>query len=319
MQLSPDRVRRTEIEKLAEDHQTPRSAPPERTAATRSQIRSLATLPSLPRSSQELLQLLLDPELDMLRLAELVEQTPALAARMLGVANSAFFSPLLPVKHVPDAIIRVLGLDLVRDLSVSFVLNQPFELKACRRFDPVRFWVGSMEAAVLAQLLATRLPLRHPPTASTAYLAGLLRDLGLLALVHVAPEAMDAVFGQLSRQPSAGLSTVEQQVLGLDHAEAGAELARAWRLPAPLAAAMGPLDQACGDTQLTTLVSLVLLCRRIIAAFPDSEEIEHDPELSRILTGLGVRFDAWPALLSQWRECTIDIERLAAAFAGAGR
>ena len=113
-------------------------------AQTRSRIHGLATLPPLPRRSQELLRILLDPDLDMLRLAELVEQSPALAARLLGVANSAFFRTRVPVKHIPDAIIRVLGLNLVRDLSVSFLLNQPFDLGACRRFDPVRFWTSSI-------------------------------------------------------------------------------------------------------------------------------------------------------------------------------
>jgi len=304
---------------MDENDPSRRSTTPKGSAATRSKIRGLATLPPLPRRSQELLQMLLDPELDMLHLAELVEQTPALAARLLGVANSAFFRTQVPVKHIPDAIIRVLGLNLVRDLSVSFLLNQPFELKACRRFEPVRFWVSAMKSATLAQLLTIYLPLRTPPTASAAYLAGLLNNLGLLALVHVAPEAMDNVFGQMDQQPAISLSAVEQQVLGLDHARAGAELATAWKLPAALAAVMGPLNQADGGDDVMTLVSLVLLCKRIDRALKRGDDIDQDPEFRRRLAGLGARFDAWPALLGQWQERTADIASLAAAFAGAGQ
>lgn len=304
---------------MAENNQDGGSTRPAGAAATQSRIRGLATLPPLPRRSQELLQLLFDLDLDMLKLAELVEQTPALAARVLGVANSAFFRTQIRVKHIPDAIIRILGLNLVRDLSVSFVLNQPFKLQGCRRFDPIRFWIGSMEAAVLVQLLAARLPLKHPPRSSAAYLAGLLHNLGLLALVHVAPAEMDSVFGQLQRQPDAGLRAVERRLLGLDHAVAGAELASAWRLPPALAAAMGPADEPSGRDELTTLVSLVALGRYISRVLDQDESIVQDAGLEGILAGLAIRFDAWPALIGQWRERTANIEGLAAAFAGAGR
>lgn len=304
---------------MSDDDISRRSTIPRKSAATRSQIHGLATLPPLPRQSEALLQLLLDPDLDMLRLAELVEQTPALAARLLGVANSAFFRTPVPVKHIPDAIIRVLGLNLVRDLSVSFLLNQPFELKACRQFDPVRFWISSMGSATLAQLLTIYLPLENPPTASAAYLAGLLNNLGLLALVHVAPGAMDTVFGQMNRQTDVSLSEIEQQVLGLDHARAGAELATAWKLPPALAAAMGPLDQADSGEDLMKLVSLVVLCKLINRALKHGDDVDQDPDLRCTLAGLDVRFDAWSALLDEWHERTAEIASLAAAFAGAGR
>lgn len=302
---------------MVEDNHNKTSALPNWAASTQSQIRGLATLPPLPRRSQELLLLLLDPNIDMLRLAGLVEQTPALAARMLGVANSVFFRTQPPVKHIPDAIIRVLGLHLVRDLSVSFVLNQPFELKACRAFDPIRFWTSSMESAVLTQLLATCLPLQNPPSPPAAYLAGLLHNLGLLALVHVAPEVMNTVFSQVQHDPAAGLSNVEQQHLGLDHAVAGMELASAWRLPAELAAAMGPVGELSGCDASTTEVFLVLLCSCIKRTLRTGESIEQDPEIRRILAGPGVYFDAWPALIDQWRKRIENIEALAASFAGA--
>jgi len=146
-----------------------------------------------------------------------------------------------------------------------------------------------------------------------------LRNLGLLVLVHVAPDTMDTVFVQLDRQPGLSLSTVEIQILGLDHADAGAELASAWQLPAALAATMGPLGKPSGSDELTTLVSLLVLCKRIRQLLRDTDDIAQDPELQRILADLGVDFDAWPPLLSQWHECTVDIGRLAMAFTGAGR
>jgi HD-like signal output (HDOD) protein len=130
---------------------------------------------------------------------------------------------------------------------------------------------------------------------------------------------MDGVFGELERHPEASLLAVERQLLGLDHAVAGAELASAWKLPSALAAAMGPAGEPSGRDELTTLVSLVLLCRCINRVLDDGDDIGQDPELDRTLTALDIRFDGWPALLSEWRERTENIEGLAAAFAGPGR
>jgi len=286
---------------------------------TRQQVRGLVSLPPLPHASQELLRLLSDPELDMLRLAELIEQTPALAARIVGVANSAFFATAKPVRDVPDAIIRVLGLNLVRDLGISFVLSQPFDCCASVRFDPVRFWAGSMELAVLAQLLAARLPMAAAPTPSEAYLAGLLRDLGLLALVHVAPDAMDVVLAEAERLPEASLYQLESRFLGLDHATAGTELARCWHLPEGLAIAMGPLSRFEHTGRKGVTVALVLLSEEIRDGIERHDDLDAVPDLAVHFGRLGLDFATWPELVELWRARVSDIQSLAAAFAGAGR
>lgn len=302
---------------MAEHRKEPGSQPdPSSVSATRSRVRRLITLPPLPRTSQLLLQMLSDPDLDMLRLAELVEQTPALAARILGVANSAFFARATAVRDVPDAIIRVLGLHLVRDLSISFVLSQPFDLKACGRFDPVVYWSGAMESAVMAQLLASQLPRADAPTPSEGYLAGLLQNLGLLALVHVVPDAMDAVFAQAGQDGSEGLDALERHALGLDHAVAGAELAAAWKLPPGIAAAMSPVSDS---GEFPPLVSLVLLGSRIRRCLRGAVDVADDEAVAAALGGVGLDAAALPLLIEKWRDRTADIAALASAFAGAGR
>ncbi len=288
-------------------------------ADARALVRGVISLPPLPRRSQELLQMLSDPDLDMLRLTELVEQTPALAARILGVANSAFFATGNPVKSIPDAIIRLLGLDLVRHLGVSYVLSQPFDVAACRRFDPVRFWTGSMNLAVLAELLVTRLPLANAPETSEAYLAGLLHGLGLLALVHVAPDAMDGVLAVASARPEVGLNEIELALLGLDHAIAGAELASAWKLPESMAAAMGPISRCSRAGSHGILVNLISLCAEVNRRVRNNEPVDLTTGLAEQLNQLGIEHSAWAAVLEIWRERAGDIQALAAAFSGGRR
>jgi HD-like signal output (HDOD) protein len=276
----------------------------------------LITLPPLPRTSQLLLQILSDPDLDMLRLAELVEQTPALAARIFGVANSAFFARATAVRDIPDAIIRVLGLHLVRDLSISFVLSQPFDLSACERFDPVLYWSGAMESATMAQLLTSQMPRADAPTPAEGYLAGLLQNLGLLALVHVVPDAMDAVFAQAGQDGAGELAEIEQRVLGLDHEAAGAELAAAWKLPPRIAAAMGP---AGGPGERPVVVGLVRLGSCIRRCLRNDIDVADDEGVAAALDGLFLDAAALPLLIEKWRDRTADIAALASAFVGAGR
>lgn len=287
--------------------------------SAQSRVRRLRTLPPLPRTSQLLLQMLSDPDLDMLCLAEIVEQTPALAGRILGVANSAFFARATAVRDIPDAIIRVLGLHLVRDLSISFILSQPFDLNDCPRFDPMRYWTTAMESAVLAQLLAVRLPVVDTPTPAEAYLGGLLHNLGLLALVHVAPDLMEVVFARAEREQSEGLSTIEHQVLGLDHGVAGGELAMAWQLPPQFAAAMGPISERSRSGQHRTLMSLLLLCSQMRPRLCAGSDVTEDPAVVAACAELGLAFAAVPKLVAQWRHRSADIAALAAAFAGARR
>ncbi|MEM6775373.1 MAG: HDOD domain-containing protein [Pseudomonadota bacterium] len=303
---------------MSEFNQESRSRPDLSPAApARISVRRLRTLAPLPATSQLLLEMLSDPELDMLRLAAVVEQTPALAARILGVANSAFFAHARDVRDVPDAIIRVLGLHLVRDLSISFALSQPFDLRDCPRFDALRYWSSAMESAVLAQLIATRLPVEDLPTPAEAYLGGLLHNLGLLALVHVAPDAMNTVFASVEREPGVALRSWEAEVLGLDHAMAGAELAIVWRLPTLLAVAMGPENARPHSHRhhaLLKLLSLGALIRRFLAAATDPGA---EPVVQAAWSELGLAPDAMPKVIAQWQERSKEIAELASAFLGA--
>ncbi|MEL7043400.1 MAG: HDOD domain-containing protein [Pseudomonadota bacterium] len=305
---------------MSESDQEARSKPDlSPVSPAQANVRRLRTLAPLPATSQLLLEMLSDPELDMLRLAEVVEQTPALAARILGVANSAFFAHARDVRDVPDAIIRVLGLHLVRDLSISFALSQPFDLRDCPRFDALRYWSSAMESAVLAQLIATRLPVEDVPTPAEAYLGGLLHNLGLLALVHVAPEAMNTIFASVEREPGEGLRARETEVLGLDHAVAGTELALVWRLPTLLAVAMGPGDARPHSHRHHALLKLLRLGARIRHFLGADTDPGVEPVVLAGWSELGLASEAMPKVIAQWQQRSKEIADLAAAFLGAQR
>ena len=288
--------------------------------ATRWRIRGLTALPPLPRQTLELLEILTDPDLNILRLVDLVEQTPALAARILGVATSPFFRSPLPVRGLSDAIIRVLGLNLVRDLALSSVLSQPFDVRRCRAFDPMRYWRHALMTAILAQSLAPLVKGAPAVDASDAYLGGLLHSLGLLALAHVAPLDMDRVFARAETSPESVLSDLELESLGLDHAAAGAEIARVWHLPETLCLVMAHHRDPAYRGDHWPLVALVTLADSVSRSRLRGEPPSEWGGARRSLRDtLGIRGAVWDPVIERWSRQVERIADLAAVLAGVAR
>ena len=98
-------------------------------------INSVQSPPVLDASVQNLLQAVQDPYVDMHGLVDQIEQQPAMAARLIGLANSALYSPKQPISSVTDAVIRILGMDLTRGIVLGFLLSNVFTTDACGAFD----------------------------------------------------------------------------------------------------------------------------------------------------------------------------------------
>lgn len=205
------------------EHDKP-SAPPH------ARVQDILLLPPLPAIALKLLQLLGREDCDVQELARLIEQDPGLAARIVGIANSAYFARPTPVCSVADAIVRVLGLNLVRGIAIGIALSKPFDASACPDFQLDRYWYRAMASATLAAQLA---PLAHlPETAHNClFLSGLLHNLGQLVLVHAFPDRMSQVFRAWMREPEQGLLALEARHLAITETEAGALIARRWQLP----------------------------------------------------------------------------------------
>jgi len=170
-------------------------------------------------------------------LCEVVASDPPLAARMLGVANSAFFALPRQVYDVRTAIINVLGLDLARNLALSMAVNDCFDVRRCRELDLRRYWTMALVSAQLAGNAGNARPGAGVP-AGAVELCALLRDLGLLALAHVAPGETAQALRSTSR--AVALGPALRQALGIDHRQALELLVGRWKLPLLVAETCGP-------------------------------------------------------------------------------
>ena len=201
---------------------------------TRLELMKLHELPAMSEVAQRFLRAIEDSDCQLAELAAIIEQDPALLARLVGVANSAYYAPASPVVTAHEAIFKVLGLNTSKSLVLAVILSGPFDVSRCPQFPVHDFWLESVFAATLAQTMAPLVRTEPSPAVGAPYLAGLLSQIGLLAMVHVYPVEMGQIIAELREQEVCQpqrLQQLERERLGVNHSEVGAWLARRWHLP----------------------------------------------------------------------------------------
>ncbi|WP_334133450.1 HDOD domain-containing protein [Tepidimonas sp.] len=180
-------------------------------------------LPVVPEVAATLIRTFGRDDVEVTEVTEAVERDPALAARLLRQANSAFFRLLRPVHSVREAVL-VLGLNRVRALVLAAAVQSRFPAPA--GIDLERFWAYSVAAASLARRLCA--PRRLDD--NVAFTAALLHAVGELVMHQLQATVM------LELQRRAAWWTLprpalEYETLGYSYAEVGAALCEHWRLP----------------------------------------------------------------------------------------
>ncbi len=250
-------------------------------------------LPSLPTVVMELLALLDQDDANVDALAGKIAQDQALAAKTLRLANSSFYGMAQQVKTIQEAI-GILGFRTVRSLGTTSALMAAFAKSTPASFNATPFWRHAVAAAVCARELANHLGLNS----EQAYTTGLLHDIGRLVLVSQFHAGYEATMAYRARH-DCHLLQAERAVLGLDHAEVGAALARHWNFPQAmqLAVAGHHTPEIAGASRL----ALVILAADAIAHALDMSKHEDDL-VPPVPTGL-------------WAQLELDENKLPAIFA----
>jgi putative nucleotidyltransferase with HDIG domain len=225
-------------------------------------------------------------------LADAVNADPALAARVLRVVNSGFFSFPQPITTITHALV-LLGTDVVKALVVSAPV---FELFGKAR----ALWEHSVATARAASALAAQVG--HPDPEEVG-IAGLFHDVGKVVLADEAPAATRTIRG-LVREQGLLVSEAEQQVLGFTHADVAAWLLQRWNLHPRL------IDPVAQHHRFDA--------RRDHA---DRTAIVHVADILARARGLGDPGDPrLPALdVDAWRAARLDMTHVRAALADLDR
>jgi putative nucleotidyltransferase with HDIG domain len=158
-------------------------------------------------------------------MAHKIELDQGLSSRVLRVANSTFYGLSREVGSIRDAV-TVLGFDTVRSLVVSAGFTHAFPAIENDLFDRHAYWMRSIRVATYTEALAQSLGRGRKLT----FTSGLFHDVGQLVLSICIPQKFAEVLAQ-HQSSGASLYEVEREVLGFDHAEIGAEMAKRWNFP----------------------------------------------------------------------------------------
>lgn len=198
-------------------------------------------LPPLPQAVQELRAALADEATGIDRVAVIVGADPALTMAALRVANSAFYSSPGRIATLRDAI-QVLGLSTFASAVTTAAIVGCLGTDACPGFDVQGSWRHAVATALSSQLLAGA----RGQDGETAYVSGLLHDVGRLVLATHFSTSYAATLARLDDDDAMPLD-VEREMLGIDHAEVGAMVASHWHLPTPIVEAIRRHHDVAGD------------------------------------------------------------------------
>ncbi len=219
-------------------------------------------LPSLPEIVVKIQMLLQDPSAGPAEIGGAVAEDPTLAAKVLRVANSAYYSLREPVLTCDQAAV-VIGVSLLKNIALQVSVMQRYqELNKHDDFDLERVWAHAMAVAQYSRDLATISRHTGGLAPDEFYTCGLLHDIGKVVLLDSYGEQYLDVLRHARRSGQA-LHLSEEVVLGFTHVEVGALLAQKWRLPERVAAAIefhhGPTEKITRDPT----VSIVAICDQL--------------------------------------------------------
>ena len=191
--------------------------------------RLLESLPTLPIVALRLGELIHARRSSVQQVAEVLRADPSLSAKLLRLVNSAYFGIPGGVTDVARAIPFV-GFNTIYQLVLSVSVLETLKTPGGVHFDPRVLWVHSLAVASTARVIGEEI--RHSDPGSL-FTAGLLHDMGKIALAKVSPDAFMQA-GALVRDE--GLTSIEaERRVGLpNHDRVGSDLARRWRLPVAL-------------------------------------------------------------------------------------
>ena len=242
---------------------------------------------TLPVVVLEVQRLMDAPDTSAQDIANLLARDPALAVRILKLANSPYYGFRRRIGNLTQAIV-ILGFQAVRNLMLTASVMDSFG--ADDHVDYARFWGDAVSTAVTANELAR---LANTPHADEAYIAGLLHDVGRLLLAQNVPHLLEEVQQRIDDGEESW--SAHRAVLGVHHSEIGHRIAASWGLPPTLSDAIRDCHQPRSGEGIGSPADVLCLARILSRALlGGSEPLWPVPE------GLSLRLEYDSPKLTRW-------------------
>jgi putative nucleotidyltransferase with HDIG domain len=193
--------------------------------ATDEILRAVGTLPSMPKALMDIIRTIEDENSSGETLAKQIETDLGLLSSVLRLVNSPRYSAKGGVSSAQQAVL-LLGFNAVRNLVSVAGIADYFQKNCPAGFNYEQFFRHSAGVGVVAKQLAHSAGLNP----DAAFVSGMLHDIVQLALAATVPNQFIRVM-DYKKQHDCHIARAEQAVIGMDHANIGAHLAKLWHLP----------------------------------------------------------------------------------------
>jgi HD-like signal output (HDOD) protein len=197
-------------------------------------IRQIEELPTLPVIITRIVEVLEDENSSARDLERVVSCDQSIAARVLRIANSAYYGFSREITTIRRAIV-ILGFQTVRGLALGSSIFETFfggGQDSC--FDRTAFWHHSIACSRCAMALGRQVRGLDP---EEAFVAGLVHDIGMVVMDHVMHDTYSPVLERAMRKGEP-LNRLERETWGFDHADVGGWLGEHWSFPRSLVEAI---------------------------------------------------------------------------------
>lgn len=198
-------------------------------------IKNIETIGAAPTITLRILQEVKKPDADFKAIARIIMGDARITAQVLKVANSPVFAGLTPVDTVSHAVVT-LGIQNIQQIIFAIELFGVFRGEGIRgKFSEEEFWKHSLAGAMIVEeLCLTDKGLDR----ETAYLAALLRNIGILAIRQHLTSEFETI-NALIEINGVDFLTASQMILGTHHRQVGYLIAKQWKLPPKIVFLMG--------------------------------------------------------------------------------
>jgi HD-like signal output (HDOD) protein len=237
------------------------------------------SLPTLSAVAMRVGELVNDPRTSARDVATVMSQDPSLSAKVLRLVNSSYYAIPGGVTDVARAISFV-GFHTLHQLVLSVSVLRAMQTPS-GTFDARALWLHSLAAGSCADVIARRIGHKDP---GACFTAGLLHDLGKIALAITEPVRFGVAL-QTARVLGEPMSRSEGEAGLPSHDRVGSRLARRWRFPAPLLAAIefhhdGPSDRGRRELapSLQAMIDVVQIADGLVRTFKIGDSGSPAPE-----------------------------------------
>jgi HD-like signal output (HDOD) protein len=248
----------------------------------REAIKNLDSLPALPLIAQKLLALNVDSDEGQRQMLALIEQDPQILAKVIGLANSPLLGASRKVASVSEAVI-LLGTNRIKTVATGMAMMSVNAGPTMGNFSLQDLWMHNLGIAFSMIAIGNAMPKKIRPAEDFVFLAGMLHDIGYIALALLDPQRSNELHTYQAANPNRPVLEIERSLLEVCHDELGAELALKWNLPSEIIsviryhhtpdAAEAPKDQP--------LIRMVYIAEKMLPSFGMREHVDpgiHDSD-----------------------------------------